>query len=229
MIISDRLNNIANMVDRCNSMADIGTDHGYIPIFLVKSGVCQSAIASDINRGPVQKALKNIKLHGLQDKIECRLGGGLTTLKAGEVNIVVIAGMGGHLIQDILEESKDVVCALEALILQPVQHSEALRRYLYESGYNIVKEELCFDEGKYYEIIKTTYEGKSRVLEDIYYEISPLLLGEKHPLIKEYIHHKINKNNKIIETITETSEASEKRKEDLYNKNAKLKEMLLCL
>ena len=229
MIISNRLNTIANMVHRCNSMADIGTDHGYIPIFLVKNKVCQHAIASDINKGPVQKALKNIRLHGLQDRIECRLGGGLTTLKIGEVHTAVIAGMGGHLIQDILEDSKDITCSLQEIILQPVQHSEALRRYLYENGYNILEEELCFDEGKYYEIIKVHYSGKKQVMEEIYYEISPLLLEKRHPLMKEYILHKINKNNKIIQTITETSEASEKRKEDLDKKNIKLKEMLLCL
>lgn len=229
MIISDRLIKIANMVHRCNSMADIGTDHGYIPIFLVKNRVCQRAIASDINKGPVDKAVKNVRMYGFQDRIECRLGGGLTTLKVGEVDIAVIAGMGGHLIQEILEDSKEVVQSLEALVLQPVQHSEILRKYLYERGYYIIEEDLCFDEGKYYEIIKVNYNGKPRILEDIYYEISPILIAKKHPLLKEYILHKINKNDKIIETIIESSEASERRKENLYIKNAKLKEMLLCL
>ncbi|WP_139904084.1 tRNA (adenine(22)-N(1))-methyltransferase [Clostridium thermarum] len=229
MNISDRLMKIANMVHRCNSMADIGTDHGYIPIFLVKKGICDTAIASDINKGPVQKAEKNVKLYGLEDKIQCRLGGGLKTIVPGEVDTAVIAGMGGHLIISILEESAEVAQKMQALILQPVQHVEILRKYLYENGYEILSEDLCFDEGKYYEIIKARYDGKKRTLEDIYYEISPFLLKKRHPLLQEYILHKINKNNIIVENINEDTEAASRRKEDLIRHNIKLKEIMACL
>ncbi len=210
-------------------MADIGTDHGYIPIFLVKKGICDTAIASDINKGPVQKAEKNVKLYGLEDKIQCRLGGGLKTIVPGEVDTAVIAGMGGHLIISILEESAEVAQKMQALILQPVQHVEILRKYLYENGYEILSEDLCFDEGKYYEIIKARYDGKKRTLEDIYYEISPFLLKKRHPLLQEYILHKINKNNIIVENINEDTEAASRRKEDLIRHNIKLKEIMACL
>lgn len=210
-------------------MADIGTDHGYIAIFLVQKGICDTAIASDINRGPVQKAEMNVKMYGLQDKIQCRLGGGLKTIEPGEVDTAVIAGMGGHLIVSILEERTEVAHKMQALVLQPVQHVEVLRKYLYENGYEILCEDLCFDEGKYYEIIKTRYDGKMRVLEDIYYEISPLLMETRHPLLQEYILHKINKNNIIVENINEDTEAAIKRKEDLIRHNIKLKEILACL
>ncbi|WP_163194299.1 tRNA (adenine(22)-N(1))-methyltransferase [Clostridium thermarum] len=229
MNISDRLMKIANMVHRCNSMADIGTDHGYIPIFLVKKGICDTAIASDINKGPVLKAEKNVKLYGLQDKIQCRLGGGLKTIVPGEVDTAVIAGMGGHLIVSILEESAEVAQKMQALILQPVQHVEILRKYLYENGYEILSEDLCFDEGKYYEIIKARYDGKKRTLEDIYYEISPFLMKKRHPLLQEYILHKINKNNIIVENINEDTEAASRRKEDLIRHNLKLKGIMACL
>jgi tRNA (adenine22-N1)-methyltransferase len=229
MNISDRLMKIANMVHRCNSMADIGTDHGYIPIFLVKKGICDSAIASDINKGPVQKALKNVELYGLKDKIQCRLGGGLKTLKPNEVETAVIAGMGGHLIVSILEDSRSVAHKMQSLVLQPVQHVEVLRKYLYENGYGILSEDLCFDEGKYYEIIKVRYDGKKRVLEEIYYEISSQLIEKKHPLLQEYILHKINKNTIIVDNIIEDTEAAKCRKEDLIKHNSKLKEILACL
>ncbi len=210
-------------------MADIGTDHGYIPIFLVKKGICDTAIASDINKGPVLKAEKNVKLYGLQDKIQCRLGGGLKTIVPGEVDTAVIAGMGGHLIVSILEESAEVAQKMQALILQPVQHVEILRKYLYENGYEILSEDLCFDEGKYYEIIKARYDGKKRTLEDIYYEISPFLMKKRHPLLQEYILHKINKNNIIVENINEDTEAASRRKEDLIRHNLKLKGIMACL
>ncbi|NLZ49941.1 MAG: SAM-dependent methyltransferase [Clostridiales bacterium] len=229
MNISDRLTRVANMVDRCKTMADIGTDHGYIPIFLLINGICERAIASDINRGPVQRAEENIKYYGLENKIECRQGPGLSTLKAGEVQTAVIAGMGGHLIISILEEEEIIAHKLESIVLQPVQHSKVLRKYLYENGYKIIDEDLCYDEGKYYEIIKASYDGTNRYLEDIYYEISPLLIEKKHSLLKEYLGKKIHSNDKILCNINEDTEGANKRKEELININEKLKELLTCL
>ncbi len=229
MIISDRLTRVANMVDRCKTMADIGTDHGYIPIFLIKKDICDRAIASDINKGPVQRAEENIKLYGLESKIECRQGPGLSTLKPKEAQTAVIAGMGGYLIISILEEEKDIAHQLETIILQPVQHSKVLRKYLYEHGYRIIDEDLCYEEGKYYEIMKVSYDGIKRVLEDIYYEISPVLIEKKHSLLKEYLSKKILTNDKILSNINEDTEAANKRKEELIIINEKLKELLVCL
>ncbi|HSN58237.1 MAG TPA: class I SAM-dependent methyltransferase, partial [Clostridiaceae bacterium] len=108
MELSIRLGKTASMVEPCECVADIGTDHAYIPIYLVEKGVCSRAIASDINRGPIRKAERNISLHGLDGKIECRIGPGLGTLKKGEADAVIIAGMGGNLIRDILEERLDL-------------------------------------------------------------------------------------------------------------------------
>lgn len=229
MIISDRLTKVASMIDRCKTMADIGTDHGYIPIFLLKNGICESAIASDINKGPVQRAEENIKYYGLENKIQCRLGSGLSTLKTGEVQTAVIAGMGGHLIISILEDEKEIAHSLETIILQPVQHSKVLRKYLYENGYKIIDEDLCYDEGKYYEIMKVCYDGIKRSLEDIYYEISPLLIEKKHILLQEYLNKKIQANSKVILNIKEETEGANKRKEQLIDENKKLKELLICL
>lgn len=229
MNISTRLFSVANMVDRCKTMADIGTDHGYIPIFLLKNSICEKAIASDINKGPVERVIKNIKEYGLEKKIQCRQGPGLSTLKPHEAQIVVIAGMGGHLIISILEEEEKIAHNLESIILQPVQHSMILRKYLYENGYKIIDEDLCVDEGKYYEIIKVRYDGVKRVLEDIYYEISPFLIEKKHLLLKEYIIKKIQQNDKILVHIDEGTELASDRKRELINRNKKLKELLTCL
>ena len=107
MELSKRLKLIIKHMDKCKSMIDVGSDHGYIPIYAVKNNICETAIASDINIGPVEKAKLNATLDGVSDKVDVRLGGGLQTVKNGEVEAVVIAGMGGNLIRDILEYDKN--------------------------------------------------------------------------------------------------------------------------
>jgi tRNA (adenine22-N1)-methyltransferase len=229
MNISTRLRTIANMVDKCNTVADIGTDHAYLPIYLIKNGICEEAIASDINKGPVERAVDNVKREGLDSKICCKLGAGFSTLKPFEVDCAIIAGMGGNLIRDIIEDEKEVFKSLNYAILQPVQNPEVLRRYLYESGYDILNEELCIDEGKYYEIIKVKYNEKPRELEDIYYEVGERLVEKKHPLLKTYIEHKLDKYNNIIKYISEDTELAEKRKQDISDKIKRLEGLLTWL
>lgn len=229
MNISDRLKTIGEMVDNCESICDVGTDHAYLPIYLIQKGTCSKAIASDINKGPVEKAKMNIKKEGLNDRIFCRLGGGLTTIKPFEVDGVVIAGMGGNLIRDIIEENINVFKSLKFMILQPVQNPEVLRQYVYETGYDIIDEELCFDEDKYYEIIKVKYNNKPTKVDSIYYEVSKKLIEKKHPLVGEYIRFKINKYRSILEYIDDKTESAKRRQEEIMNEIKKLEELLLCL
>lgn len=226
MELSKRLKEIAALVDPCYTVADIGTDHGYIPIFLIKEGICVHAIASDINKGPVEKARKNIQNENLGSKIECRLGGGLSVLKPKEADGIVIAGMGGNLIRDILEADMEVVKKTEQLILQPVQNPEVLRAYLYTKGYKIVDEALIFDEGKYYEIIKVQYDFAPVILDPIYYEVSPILLRKEHVLITAYVQQKIHKYQKIEDNILEDTQAANLRREEVSMKIQKLKELI---
>ncbi|MEA4826324.1 tRNA (adenine(22)-N(1))-methyltransferase [Clostridium sp. JNZ J1-5] len=229
MNISTRLKTIASLVDKCDKIADIGTDHGYLPIFLIQNGVCKEAIASDINRGPVERAKDNIIREKLDRVISCRLGPGFTTIEPFEVDGAIIAGMGGNLIRDIIEEKKDVFKSLKFLILQPVQNPDILREYLYKSGYSILDEELCLDEGKYYEIIKVKYGTNIQVVDSIYYEISKKLIEKKHPLIKDYINYKIEKYSNILGYISEDTELADNRKAELNEKIKKLEEILKCL
>lgn len=229
MNISDRLKTIGSMVDKCEVICDIGTDHAYLPIHLIKKGICNKAIASDINKGPVEKARHNVKREGLSCEISCRLGGGLTTVKPFEAEGAIIAGMGGNLIRDIIEESKNVFESFKFLILQPVQNPEVLRQYIYEAGYDIIDEELCFDEGKYYEIIKIRYDNRPLEVEDIYYEVSKKLIDKKHPLIKQYIEFKLDKYKNILKYLKEETEPVKKRKAEIEYKITKLEEFLKCL
>ena len=161
MELSKRLNWILEKVDKCETIIDVGTDHGYIPIKLIKDNIASRVIASDINKEPLEKARINASLDGVIEKVDLRLGGGLKTLKSKEVQGIIIAGMGGNLIRDILEADLDKVKDVDYLVLQPAQNPEVLREYLYTHEYEIIDEDICLDEGKYYELFKVKYKKKT--------------------------------------------------------------------
>ncbi len=227
MELSKRLNWIIEKLDKVEIIMDVGTDHGYIPIYLVKNNIAKKVIASDINKEPLKKAKINASLDGVLDKIDLRLGGGLFPLNNKEANAVIIAGMGGNLIRDILENDLNKVKNLDYLILQPAQNPEVLRKYLYNNNYEILEEDICLDENKYYEIFKVKYKiGDYILLEDIFYEISPTMLSKKLPLFKSYIENKIEKNKKVMEFIKDNTEHAIERKNELKEKNQKLEKLL---
>lgn len=219
MDVSKRIEFIISNLEKVNTLADIGTDHGYVPLLCIRKGICDKAIACDINKDPLDKARLNAVLEGMGDELEFRLGDGLEPLKDNEVNEVVIAGMGGNLIRDILESNINKVNSMDYVILVPAQNPEVLREYLYNNDFEILKEDLCYDDGIYYELFKVKRaEGHATQLDDIYYEISPMLLRGKHPLMKEYLDFKINEYNKILGFITQDSESANKRKEEILTK-----------
>ncbi|WP_349406580.1 tRNA (adenine(22)-N(1))-methyltransferase [Clostridium perfringens] len=229
MELSKRLKRIAEHVDKCESVADIGTDHGYIPIYLVKEGICKKAIASDINKGPIEKAKVNVAFEGVSNKVKCLLGPGLNPLKVGEVNGVILAGMGGNLTRDILLADMDKVKKYDFIILQPAQNPEVLREFLYKNDYEIIDEDLIKDEGRFYELFKVKYNENSEKLvfeDELEYEVSPLLREKGHPLFEEFIEEKINRCETILSFIKEDTESAKKRKSDLEEKINKLKGML---
>ena len=196
MELSKRLKRIAEHVDKCESVADIGTDHGYIPIYLVKEGICKKAIASDINKGPIEKAKVNVAFEGVSNKVKCLLGPGLNPLKVGEVNGVILAGMGGNLTRDILLADMEKVKKYDFIILQPAQNPEVLREFLYKNDYEIIDEDLIKDEGRFYELFKVKYNENSEKLafeDELEYEVSTLLREKNHTLFKEFIEEKINR------------------------------------
>ena len=229
MELSKRLMKIASYVNYCEAIADIGTDHGYIPIYLVKNNKCNSAIASDINKGPIEKASTNIRFEGLSEKIKCLLGGGLKPLKVGEVNGVIIAGMGGNLIRDIILEDIEKVKLYDFLILQPAQNPEVLRKFLYNNNFEILNEDLILDDGKFYELFKVKYNEnakKRNVKDEISYEISSILLESNNSLVNDYIKSKIKKYENIITYIKDDTSLAKKKKDILNEKINKLKEMI---
>ena len=127
-----------------NRIADIGTDHAYIPIYLVKNDLAEYVIAGDVRQGPVDIAKANVEKHKLSDKIEVRLGSGLSVIEKGEVDTVIIAGMGGQLISEIL--SADTEKARECnLVLQPMNAQYELRKYLISNGFSITDEDIAIE------------------------------------------------------------------------------------
>ncbi len=163
--ISPRLSMIASLVEgtvRC--LGDVGTDHGYLPIFCIQQGKCQSAIASDINPGPLARAEQNIRAHRLADRIVLRLCPGLSGYKAGECDWISICGMGGHLICDILRAAlaSEGIAEGQSFVISPHTNEEQVRRFLYENGFRILRENACEDAGHIYLGIVCVYDGVLR-------------------------------------------------------------------
>lgn len=197
MKLSPRLQIIADSIIGCDTLADIGTDHASLPIYLVKKGSVKRAIASDINKGPIEIAEARISSNRLEDKIQTRLGSGLTILKQNEVNIIVIAGMGGMLIADIIEASIEVAKSAEALILQPMLDSGRLRAYLMRNGFEITDEELAKEDRKLYEVIWVRKANKPQPIES-FLDIGPKLIEKKHPLVGELVDKKAKEIQKVM-------------------------------
>lgn len=155
-----RLSLCAEMVRRGSRLADIGTDHGYLPIALCQDEIIPSALACDINPLPLQSARDNIEKYGLSDRIQTRLSDGLKEVRPGEVDDVVIAGMGGELIRDILSAAPWIKDSKKHLVLQPMTHHEDVVKWLYENGFEIDRQGAALDEGKYYTVISARYTGE---------------------------------------------------------------------
>ncbi|RSL34496.1 tRNA (adenine-N(1))-methyltransferase [Salibacterium salarium] len=152
--LSDRLQIIAQEVPLGSKIIDIGTDHGYLPIHLVKENKIQEAIATDVNQGPLQSAAAKINQEQLHHKIETRYGNGLNVTKVKDnIDTVVIAGMGGPLITSILDEGQDPLQTVKKLILQPNVRAKEIRIWLCEHGWFLTNEHILEEDNKFYEIL----------------------------------------------------------------------------
>lgn len=186
MELSKRLQAVADLVTEGASVADIGTDHGYIPIYLMEKGIAEKVIALDINRGPLERARMHIVGHGLKGKIETRLSDGLERVLPGEVDTMIAAGMGGGLVIKILTEGKAVVDTLDTMILQPQSEIAKVRQFLNAHDLRIVKEDMIEEDGKFYPMMKVIHGEKEdySICESTY---GKRLLEGRHPVLKRYL------------------------------------------
>ncbi|GHV97137.1 methyltransferase [Lactobacillus nasalidis] len=175
-----RLNKLAEMVDPGSRVADIGTDHAYLPIRLVQSGKISHAIASDVAAGPLANAKADIASAGLADAIETRLGSGLETIKEEDgIDTVVIAGMGGKLMVSLLAEAAGRGVYYPTLVLEANIGENTVRRWLMENKYEIVAEDIVDEAGHIYELIKARLTDRIHELSVREQEFGPLLLAKK--------------------------------------------------
>jgi tRNA (adenine22-N1)-methyltransferase len=198
MKLDARLRMIADSVPRCRILADVGTDHAYIPIAAVMTGSCGKALAADLRPGPLKSAQANIIKYGLGSFIETRLGDGLKPIDDTECDVIVIAGMGGPLIRKILSESYDKAKRANKLLLQPNNAADALRRWLYENGFDITGEKLCEEGRKLYCLMEAKWTGIADVKDEFAYYIGVKIFENNDLLLKKYLTKKLIELNKII-------------------------------
>lgn len=184
--LSKRLAACAGLVRHGKRLADIGCDHGYIPVYLCENGMIEYAIASDINEGPLSACRLLVKSTGLEDNIKCVLSDGLEKIDKNEVDDILIAGMGGELIADILSRCDYV--RSKHLILNPMTHPELARKWLFDNGFAIQNDIVVADAGHHYSVMDAYYTGQTAE----YTELDAYLGKIQDFSDKEYFIHLIN-------------------------------------
>ncbi|MCQ2521142.1 MAG: class I SAM-dependent methyltransferase [Lachnospiraceae bacterium] len=202
MEISKRLSRMTSLLPCGEVAADIGCDHAYAAIRLIEIGKYKKVIASDVRKGPLESARKNIAMHGLTEQIETRLYDGLQGLAPGEADGILIGGMGGATMRMILEAGQEVVRKAKNLLLQPQSELSAFRKYLRENGCQVVEEDIVYEDGKYYPMM-LVFPGmeKDFTEQPVFDAFGKLLLEKKHPVLKEYLLQQISVKEKIIERL----------------------------
>lgn len=221
-MISKRLSIVASFVPQGAILLDVGSDHAYLPIELVESGKIERAIAGEVVVGPYQSALKNVKDHGLSEKIQVRLANGLAAFEeADQVSTITIAGMGGRLIATILEEGLDKLSSVNRLILQPNNREDELRVWLQIHSFQIVAESILEEAGKYYEIM--VVEAGTMNLSASEVRFGPFLSQEASPVFVEKWQKEAGKLEYALDQIPEKNLAE---RQILIDKIQAIKEVL---
>ncbi len=227
--LSERLLTVVNMVSPGLKVADVGCDHAHLAIYLVENDISPFVYATDINKGPLESAAKGVEAAGFSDRIKLVHCSGLTGIHKGDAESVVIAGMGGPLMADIISGSKEVCQNAKELILEPQSDPGLLRHFLEEEGYRIISEEMICEENKYYPVIKCI-RGKMKLGKEVYYRYGKILLKERNPLLKE---HLIRQRRVFKDILNRLSQAGETQSVEsgMMNVNADLAcvEEALCI
>lgn len=213
MALSKRLEQVATMIPPCQTVADVGTDHGFLAVALIEKEIAGRVIAIDVNRGPLESAKRFVKERRLEGHIECRLGDGLAVTTAGEIDCAVICGMGGELMQHIISVGPEL---LQTYVVQPQSHREELKKFLVAQGYGITDEQ-CLQEGKQYYDIWVVERGVTSVYnslpsDSILWEYGALLKTQRSPVWVDHIQRRISTLQSIAihmrEAATDTQDVS---------------------
>lgn len=237
--MSQRMLTVAGLCTNGSSVADIGTDHGYVPIYLFLKGISDNVIAADVRKSPLKRAETNIREYGAA--VSVRLSDGLKGIKRNEVQTVICAGMGGLLILDILSVGRPRELGVKELVLQPQSEIESLREYLRKNRYTITDERFLQEEGKYYSVIKAVVNHAEadasdsaqnsavemlmaadcdrNVADRICDRFGPCLLLEKNSLLKEYMESMIKKYDMILKRLQKSNTDNGRESEILEDRN----------
>lgn len=215
MELSKRLQAVADLVSEGLVVADVGTDHGYIPIYLIETKKSPKAFAMDVNKGPLLRAKEHIAEHGLETRIETRLSDGVRALKKDECDCVVVAGMGGALTIKIMEEGKDIFRNLKEFVLQPQSELQKVRAYLCENAYFIAEENMVLEDGKFYPMFRVI-NGQSEEYHAIELCYGKLLLEQKNAVLKTFLQKEKAVKELILSNLEQSfGEHTEARRKEI--------------
>ncbi len=173
--LDNRLALCASFVRKDTKLVDVGTDHAYLPIWLVCSGVINTAVACDVRSGPLENAKNNIEFYHVQQKIKTVLSDGLDNIAPEDAYDIVMAGMGGELIAEIIKRQQWLCDGKRRLILQPMTRAESLRLFLCENGFDIIKEKACVSGKKTYSVMLCEYDGILRQCDKLFQYVGMLI------------------------------------------------------
>lgn len=212
--LSERMLRTAAMVSHGNRTADVGCDHAYTSIYLVTHGIAPYVVAMDVNAGPLARARENVERFGCEEEIELRLSDGLAALAPGEVDTVLIAGMGGPLMERILSACPDIVEGIKELVLQPQSEIEEVRRFLHGRGFRIMAEDMLFEEGKYYVILRAE-PGSEETWSKEEYLFGKCLLASGSPVLLDFLKKEQEKTKVLYGELscTDTAKANARTRE----------------
>lgn len=228
--LSPRLMAIVNMIPIGAAVADIGTDHGRLPLFLVGQGIAPFAIASDRIRIPIAELKEQVAEMGLADKISVRLGDGLQVLQPGEADTIILSGMGGMTMIDIFERAPQVVASAGCLVVQPQRSIPLVRQWLAAHHWRIIREDVVLDDGRYYEVICA--EQGRMTLTEREAEFGPVLLEEKPLLLEDYLLARKEDGERLLRTLGRTEEPTPltiEKINQVKKQIAEIEEVLKCL
>ena len=231
ILLSKRMQMVANMVTKGSVAADIGCDHGFVSIYLVEQGICPKVIAMDVNEGPLLRAKEHVLERGLHEKIDIRLSDGIDKLLKEEADSVFIAGMGGRLVIKILSDHFDKVKGLKEVILQPQSELHFVRHFLAEQGMSIVQEDMVEEAGKFYPCMKAVWKEQTAEYTELEEWYGPLLLEKKHPVLHKFLLKEKDMFTQIKEDIRKHAKCGvteEAKEETIQNRISQIAKALAC-
>ena len=218
--LSKRLERVTSYIPKGSLLADIGSDHAYLPCYAVKEGIVEKAIAGEVVEGPYQSALNQVNESNLDAYISVRKGNGLEVITPGEVTAITICGMGGSLITSILENGKSKLSGKETLILQPNVGAQFIRKWLVAEGWELKAEEIIEEDEKIYEILVAEKGEPLKAYQGLSFEaaelMGPFLLKEKNSIFLKKWTFELKHWNKILKQIESSdNERTQEKKEEI--------------